>query len=98
MGKGSGGYNGFSFLLSFLPNEENHSLLPPNSPYYYDVDTWCPFKRQIVILTLASDKEFKGNVVRGKPVKCSLDNCDGRLKHPHCYLNAIQIETRKLHR
>lgn len=79
-------------ILSFLPHE-------PNSPfprkYHYKVETWCCFKREMVILVLESEKEFKGNLVKGKPIECGLKDCDGKLKHPHCYLNAIQIETRK---
>jgi uncharacterized protein (UPF0179 family) len=52
----------------------------------------------MVILTLESNKEYKGNVVKGKPIECSEKDCNGRLNHPHCYLNAISIESRKLHK
>jgi len=48
-----------------------------------------------VVLTLESNKEYRGSIVKGKPVECSQKDCDGRLKHPHCYLNAISIESRR---
>ena len=64
-----------------------------NYLYFYEVETWCSKKQRQVKLTLGSNEDQKGEIVKGKPVFCNYEFvCD---KGEKCFLNSISIETRR---
>jgi len=70
--------------------------------YLYDVETFCPKLHKQVKLTLASKEKQDGKIVRGKPIFCNVEYvCEWLRKFPQgkaegCFLNSINIETKRL--
>lgn len=60
---------------------------------FVDVETWCPKKKQVVLICLDNEREQKGDVVEGKPVHCQFESVCTR--GDSCLLNALRIETRR---
>lgn len=71
---------------------ENSESLPF---FECDVKTWCHYKRDMITLTLRSNKPFKSELVKGKPVFCNCQDHCGHKNDAQCLLNAIMIETKR---
>lgn len=89
-----------SFSFSFSPfspmkNSRFPRTMENSDIYFYDIDTWCPFQRQMITLTLRSNRKYEGLIVAGKPIQCSFqDKCDKK-DNARCYLKSIRIESRR---
>lgn len=59
------------------------------------VETYCPYIRKQVILTLLCYPIPKGEIVKGKPTSCNHIECQ-ETHQAHCYLHSLQIETKRL--
>jgi len=69
--------------------------------HLYEVETFCSKKQRQVRLTLGSNEDQRGEIVKGKPLFCNLEYiCDYLRAFPKgkaegCFLNAESIETRR---
>jgi hypothetical protein len=69
--------------------------------YLYDVETFCPKTRRQVKLTLGSNQQQNGEIVKGEPIFCNREYvCEWLRNFPQgkaegCFLNSISIETRR---
>ena len=62
--------------------------------HYYEIKTFCPASRQEAHIILANQKLTDGELVNGKPVKCSLANTCKHKDSPLCYLKSIRLEAK----
>jgi hypothetical protein len=62
--------------------------------HYYEIKTFCPASRQEAHIILANQKLTDGELVNGKPVKCSLANTCKYKDSPLCYLKSIRLEAK----
>lgn len=65
------------------------------SYYEVDIETWCYYHNDQVIITLRSNKPHKAEVVAGKPVFCNKEFICPHKDKPRCYLKAIRLEARR---
>jgi hypothetical protein len=69
--------------------------------FLYDVETFCPKTRRQVKLTLGSNQQQNGEIVKGEPIFCNREYvCEWLRNFPQgkaegCFLNSINIETRR---
>lgn len=63
--------------------------------YLYDVETFCPKLHRQVKLTLGSNQQQNGEIVKGKPLFCNYEYVCSFTKDQQCFFNSINIETRR---
>jgi len=62
--------------------------------HYYEIDMYCPATKRIITIVVTSQKLFKGPLVSGEPIGCSLmDTCKEKSSQL-CLLSSKRIEAR----